>query len=152
MNEQGDLYEPKLAWEELTDSERDQYLDRYFAMRDILESAYADVKHSHPGVRAWVIDGTNGVLVHVCRNDIVVCITTVVWEDTHRYRLAGRFWKAIPYATMTAEALLQAVAEGIKARRAELIACRFCGKPTAPEMISRGACPKCEHEHLGIIH
>ena len=152
MSHESLLYEPTLRLGELSDAEREDHYDKQDAVLEILESAYADVKRSGTTIGTWVIDGTKGVLVYIERNGVNICLTTIIWENTHSFRLAGRLWKRIPYDALTPEALRHAVDDGIEARRAELIACRFCGKLVAPEMISRGACPKCEYERLGIIH
>jgi hypothetical protein len=98
------------------------------------------------------IDPDDPVLV-ITREFIELRLPAAEWPHPNIPAPSSRFWKRVEWEGLDDDtAVTRLVDEARQARRSEITACRFCGRPSAPESLTDGACHDCAAEHLGIIH
>lgn len=97
--------------------------------------------------------GEEGIVVLVTAEAFEIRLPTIEWTmGAYGPADASRLWKRVRADALSDGQLLDLIEAGLEARRAEFVACRFCGRLFPVEHRSGDACHDCASRHLGIVY
>ena len=120
--------------------------------RDAIELSFGD---------AMEPSGEGGVILLLTPESVEIRLPSITWtRGAYGPVASSRFWRRVSIRPLIGAVgpggsdvrLRRLVDSGLRARRAEMRSCHFCGERFGPERMSDDACHGCASEHRGVVY
>ncbi len=120
--------------------------------RDAIELRFGDAVETN---------GEGGVILLLTPESVEIRLPSIAWTCGAYGPVASScFWRRVPIRRLmdvldpggSDSRLRRLVDSGLRARRAKMRPCHFCGERFGPERMSDDACHGCASEHRGVVY